>query len=76
MIVDKFTKSSVIQQTTSEGTPFYQRGGAVNKQLPTYDENIGTICNASDAYKKVTKNHIAQKQLLIRTVIKRDAKKS
>ena len=38
MLLDKYTKSSVSQQTTSEGTPFSERGGASNKQLPPYDK--------------------------------------
>ena len=40
MLLDKYTKSSVRQQTTSVGTQFAQRGGASNKQLPPYDKNI------------------------------------
>ena len=60
MLLEKYTKSSVIQQTNSEGTPFYQSSEASNKQLPPYDENIGKICNASDAYRNVTHNHISK----------------
>ena len=41
MLPEKCTKPSVIQQNTSEGTSFYQRGGYRNKKLPLYDKNIG-----------------------------------
>ena len=54
MLLGKYTKYSVIQNTTSEGTAFAQRGGAGNKQIPQYDKNMGKICNASDAYPNVT----------------------
>ena len=67
-LLDKYTKSSVIQHTTSKGTSFSQRGGAINKQLPTYDKNIGKICNASNTYRKVTHHYILQKQLPIQRV--------
>ena len=36
MILDKYTKSGLIQNTNSEGTSFAQRGGASNKKLPPY----------------------------------------
>ena len=68
MLLDKYTKSSVIQHTTSEGKSFAQRGGASNKQLPPYDKNIGKIFNALDAYIKFTQNNIVQKQLPIQGV--------
>ena len=45
MILDKNTKSNVIQNTTLEGTSFAQRGGDSNKQIPIYDKKIGNICN-------------------------------
>ena len=31
MLLDKYNKSSVIQNNTSKGTPFSQRGGDINK---------------------------------------------
>ena len=40
MFLDKYTKSSVIQQTTSSGTALSQQGEASNKMLPPYDKNI------------------------------------
>ena len=40
MILEKYTRSSVIQHTNSEGTSFSQWGGASNKQLPPYDKII------------------------------------
>ena len=46
MLLGKYTKSSVIQNTTSEGTAFAQRGGSSNRQLPPYDKNIGELFNA------------------------------
>ena len=36
-LLDKYTKYSVIQHTTSEGKPFYQKGGAINKPILSYD---------------------------------------
>ena len=71
MLLDKYTKSSVSQQTNSEETLFAQRGGASNKQLPPHDKNIIKICNASDAFIKVTHHHIVQKQLPIQRVKKK-----
>ena len=44
MLLDKCNKSSAIQQTTSEVTPFSQRDGSGNKQLPPFDKNILKIC--------------------------------
>ena len=76
MLLDKYTKSSVIQHTTSEGTSFDQRGGDINKQLPPYHINIGKIFNASDAYRNVTQHQIVQKQLPIKRVKKSDDNKS
>ena len=38
MIIYKYTKSSVSQQTTTEGTPFAQRDGTSNKHIPPYDK--------------------------------------
>ena len=64
-LLDKYTKSSVIQHTTSKGTSFSQSVGAMNKQLPPYDKNIGKICNASNTYRKVNHHYILQKQLPI-----------
>ena len=58
MLPEKYTKYCVIQQTVSEGTSFDQRGGDRNKQLPSYDKNIGRIWNASDAYRTFTQYHI------------------
>ena len=46
ILLDKYTKSSMIQQTTSKGTSFAQTGGARNEQFTQYDKNIGKICNA------------------------------
>ena len=65
----------MIQQTTPEGTSFAQRGGASNKQIPPYDKKHWKICNASDAYRKVTQHHILQKLLPIQRVKKSDDKK-
>ena len=67
--MEKYTTSSFIQQTTSEGTSFAQRVGDSNKQIPLYDKNIGKIFNASDSYIKVTQHHISQRQLPILTVV-------
>ena len=68
MLLDKYTKYSESQYTTSEGTSFSQKGGDSNKQLPPYDKNIGKIFNALDAYIKFTQNNIVQKQLPIHIV--------
>ena len=38
MILYKYTRYIVIQQTTSEVTSFAQRDDASNKQIPPYDE--------------------------------------
>ena len=38
MILDIYTKSSVRQQTTSEGTIFDQMDEAINKHIPPYDK--------------------------------------
>ena len=70
MLLDKYTKSSVRHQTTSEGISFDQKGGARNKPLPPYDKNIAKICNDSNAYRKDTQNNIAQKLLAMQTVVK------
>ena len=69
MLLDEYTNSDVIQQTTSEGTPFAQRGGDSNKPLPLYDKNNWIIWNASDAYIKYTKNHIAKKLFAAQTIL-------
>ena len=65
MLLDKYAKSSVIQQTNSEGTSFNQRGGTSNKKLPPYDKKYWKICNASDSYRKVAHHNIVKKQLPI-----------
>ena len=49
MLLDKYTNYSVIQQTTLEGTTFYQRGGASNKHIPPYDKRYWKKCNTLDA---------------------------
>ena len=68
MFLDKYTKSSVIQQTTSSGTAFAQRGEASNKMLPPYDK-ILKIWSASNAYRNETQHRIAQNILAIQTVV-------
>ena len=70
MFLDKYTKSSVSQQTDSEVTPFSQRGGAINKHIPPYDKNIGKIFYYSDTYRNFTQHPIVQKQLQIQRVRK------
>ena len=68
-LLDKYTKSSVSQQTTSEGTTFSQRGWGRNKQLLPYDKNYWELCNALDSYINITQHHIIQKQLPMLMVI-------
>ena len=59
----------MIQQNNSEVTTFDQRGGDGNKPLPTYDKKTVKKWNASDAYRKDTQYHIAQKMLKIQIVL-------
>ena len=67
--LEKYTKYSLIQQTTSEGTTFSQTGGSSNKQLPPYYEKYwGNI----QCFRCLHKGHPAShctKQLPILIVI-------
>ena len=74
--LDKYSKSSIVSQHTSEGSPFSKKGrnkyqGGDNK---TYDNITGRQKNASGVERKVAQRLIVQKAIL--KTGKKDIKRS
>ena len=64
MLLEKFTESSVIQQTTPERNSLSLRVVSSNKKLTPYDKNIGKIYNSSDTYKKASHTLFKKKPII------------